>query len=830
MKNPTRLYFVPPRLKKKIDNRLSKNSSNTDIDPQITQRYLEELEEDLKIYISNELGEKDFTLSKSFQKSKTTTTTLRRAFYKIDSEDDNNWGASRDLIRLFCFYSTGQPLDKALKMLRLNEDDILKPINRDINTLQLPEKIVKQFEEFSLDFFEQVKIPEHTSTDANNFYNGYPPQWTDIKAGFDFQRECYTKKDGIKNKLQELITENSNGTKYITISGVAGTGKSTLLRRICYDLVQQDELVYFLIADKITNDNILSELRRIITIIEKRIIIVIEDVIDVVNLNPHDQNILAKYFEEINRLQLNKLVIFILSDQTNRISKLPKGNLAFTKNHNFFPFTIEKLKEKECADLIDKIIEYEQKGILEIKIKNGMTREMRLELCKNKADWHFVVAMLQMRYGEIFKQIIIREFERTPYDEGKEAYKLICLFSQMNTSIPFDLLMRAIPQNAIHNKVVSSLEGLVIDTNQGYRARHPKIAQIIFSYSYKNGELMYSQLLKSDLMKVISEINVYYIEEFNVFHSCFIENKFSKIKAQLFNSNIRRIQDFFAPIELYFQYSKQKLAYVLSCRGVLEVAVKSERATQAAIQTFKRIINLGTTDSESFAYRQLSWLYKDINPEKKSFYIIKALDASDSWRNILECANMLSKGDIKEAERADLYFQKALNLSGNSPIVIHSYSRYRSRLKHRKEELNIRDNAFNLLIKWRINPSNVNLSDLDELFKKDITINKDHPFSISNYGTYLKEVKKDMENALLHYRLSIEKANRTNYKNHPRLLNNLALLLMELFEIDTTINNKHMLIEAQSLLSIALTSPWRDKYKKWILVNLEKCNTLLNRL
>lgn len=97
----------------------------------------------------------------------------------------------------------------------------------DISTERLTTRMMAEF----LSDFERVPLaPEAGDHDGTRFAYGHQATWGDLRFEFDQERESY-------RNLQN-ISQASGGEALIVLSGEAGSGKTTGLRRVAFNLAQ----------------------------------------------------------------------------------------------------------------------------------------------------------------------------------------------------------------------------------------------------------------------------------------------------------------------------------------------------------------------------------------------------------------------------------------------------------------------------------------------------------------------------------------------------------------------------------------------------------------
>ncbi|MBK7682252.1 MAG: hypothetical protein IPJ26_07185 [Bacteroidetes bacterium] len=172
--------------------------------------------------------------------------------------------------------------------------------------------------------------------------------------------------------------------------------------------------------------------------------------------------------------------MFVLADQPDRWNRVTPKVRELNTAGQLLSFDLHQLDEIECEDLADKMIELESEEKLSIRHLE-LTKEERVKLCKENSKRHFVVAMLQIRYGKRFSDIIIEEFEKIPSEKGKEAYLMVCFCNHLGLSIPESIVISALhlTSSLSINEFHSYTEGIVIFSKYGLSSRHPIIAREI---------------------------------------------------------------------------------------------------------------------------------------------------------------------------------------------------------------------------------------------------------------------------------------------------------------------------------------------------------------
>lgn len=367
------------------------------------------------------------------------------------------------------------------------------------------QKLFPLFPSFSL-----VTIPLEESFNADKFYDGFPPQFEDLKSNFDFPRNLYLKESGIKSRISELTGSKAAYTNFILIKGVGGSGKSTLIKRISFDQTILGKNVFTLNRDWLEDKQIYklqTQIKRL-TEIYSECIIILDDIADCILREEIN-------FPELINFLVNKKILFIVADQPDRWNRITPKIRDIITSRQLFIFDLHQLDEIECEDLADKMIELESERKLSIRHRD-LTKEERVQLCKDNSKRHFVVAMFLIRYGKRFSDIIVEEFEKIPSDKGKEAYLMVCFCNYLGFSIPETIIINAlnITSSLKINEFHSNTEGIIVFNNYGLTARHHIIAREIFRNFIRTKREIHFMLKKIFSSLAENKEVIYFLDNF----------------------------------------------------------------------------------------------------------------------------------------------------------------------------------------------------------------------------------------------------------------------------------------------------------------------------
>ena len=298
---------------------------------------------------------------------------------------------------------------------------------------------------------------------AQDFYKGNQPQWADIAADHDSRRE-------VSEEVILALVGHADVTQLRTVVlfGEAGSGKSTLVKRICADLLNDWKLPVVAVRNQRSMDY--TVLRPLIQALSTRLYIAVDDIEDRIQ----------ELEDFISAARRDKADITILG--CARLNEWGYKNqshgLAFDLS-----FDLHYLTTPEIDALLEKLEIAGQLGVLA-----QQTPTERRQAFIRRADRQLLVALREATEGARFDQIIQDEYSAIPEEASREAYLLICSVYQAKVPMRAGVLRRltGVPFDDFQEKILNPAERVIIEDKEDdelvYRARHPIVAQIVADY------------------------------------------------------------------------------------------------------------------------------------------------------------------------------------------------------------------------------------------------------------------------------------------------------------------------------------------------------------
>lgn len=248
--------------------------------------------------------------------------------------------------------------------------------------------------------FDYVSVIETGAdpTPRSMFLLGAEPTWADIAYNIDAAR-------GIALRMQEVLSGSPNGIHVLALMGPAGSGKSTCMRRVAYELARDGHTVYFAKGLKRFDSRPLIALSEGLD--QRRAFIFIDDVVAHIDR----LNDVIAGLPESN-------VTFVVADQ----SHLLKPRLDHLKLRPWRIESMPSLDQKDCEAILDKL---DHLGLLGVLTGRARTEQMNAFLIRSRKQ--LLVAMKEATSGKGFDVIILQEYGSLASSAAKFAYVVACL-------------------------------------------------------------------------------------------------------------------------------------------------------------------------------------------------------------------------------------------------------------------------------------------------------------------------------------------------------------------------------------------------------------------
>jgi len=480
---------------------------------------------------------------------------------------------------------------------------------------------------------------EDTNTDTD-YLMGAEPTWDDVINNRVAERTCF--KDLLE--LANVILSSTEINRFITITGTAGTGKSSALKWLGVKLNQQGIRVAWLDDEHVYSNR---EFKNSLD-------------------NNNDINVILIDNSDLYGITLSELVHYALSSDKRilvvvelRSYKVDKCLVQHKLTSNFISneFLIPNLTNDDIGILLQTLDRENRLGILK-----GATVYERVNAFKRNANRQLLVAMYQATSGNKFEERATDELNGLD-NESKYIYGLVSFVTYYRYSITRDEILLALqdPDNTVLNKLDKLHSRRMIHNaaskGERYRARHREIAKMICDELATSG-LAYGILVgiyRIGVAKVSKNSSRISREAKMLRHFCnhnFLNQRISPEKARQLYSE--------------FEYGLSWDSHYWLHRGALEL----EQDNLSTAQNFLDQAESLRPDDPFIATEQAYLRFKKalLDPSSTSSFTLVdeaieiLLEVINNKPNSLQPYDILCRQGLKWAERANITRDKKTEL------------------------------------------------------------------------------------------------------------------------------------------------------------------------
>ncbi|MEH6491659.1 P-loop NTPase [Halopseudomonas sp.] len=428
-----------------------------------------------------------------------------------------------------------------------------------------------------------------------DFYRGLDSEWGGIQQDLDIKRRI---SDQIV--MDSVIDSNLSGVNTFLLKGYAGSGKSTVLRRVAWFAANELNSAVVRIRDgAILRPSLIKELA---SKCDTKLILVIDDAAS----NADD---LLKLYRA---LEYEPAEISILTSARNNEWNQYGDELEQYINSEY---ELSTLSEKEITELVHKLEKHNCLGNFKNSNIDAINNHFSLT-----ADRQLLVALHEATSGKPFEEIVLDEYERITPAEAQILYMDVCTLNRLDVPVRVGLISRVsgIGIEDFRNKFFAPLEHVVkvymdySSRDYAFTARHSLIAKFVFEHALRSPEEKASQIVR-----VLEHLNL----EYSADNEAFSHLIKGKQLAEIFGDKSLAIKIYEAANKtgadahyIFHQKSvfelhhpgcdtKAALSYILQA----EKALPEGRADKAIAHTkaliYKRLARESRTSLETEKYR-----------------------------------------------------------------------------------------------------------------------------------------------------------------------------------------------------------------------------------
>ena len=301
---------------------------------------------------------------------------------------------------------------------------------------------------------------------ADKFYKGYDNGLRAISLGLDVPRKVT---DDVIYASAEEPSEDKAQRLHL-LAGAGGSGKTVILKRAIWELSVALDLLC--VWQRGSSPLRADTFRELYDLTGKHILLGVD------NLSTKLDE-LAIMFRELYQ---NKVPITVIG--TERLSTWNIVGSDFEERWPVELFKVGQLLPIEVEGLLDKLSENHALGALQ-----SLSREEQMAEFA-RADRHLLVALHELTSGEPFEKIVLEEFKSLAPERAQSLYLDVCTLNQFDVPARAGAIKRltAIPYSMFERDFFGPLEAVVLTHSNRYTgdfeysARHPRVAQLVFSH------------------------------------------------------------------------------------------------------------------------------------------------------------------------------------------------------------------------------------------------------------------------------------------------------------------------------------------------------------
>ncbi|GAA3411235.1 SIR2 family protein [Paenibacillus hodogayensis] len=566
---------------------------------------------------------------------------------------------------------------KNITLIDGDVDEFLKEIdrrvpNRSVSHIQQYNfPILKQYEKISSDLLQELlsyfhlPIPKYGETsNPGKFYKGSEADWSDLFHKVDAERDVFDPM--MINLIEDALSIEHQTTSY-TLLAEAGSGKSTILRRMAFDLCHDFvQIVFWYRGDRRIR---FETIESIYKETGSRIFIFVDRA--------------SKFLGNLESLRKDCTyakvpLTLVIADRPNEWNYSGGGSFRYTRS-----WTLSRLSDNEIENIIVKLEKFNCLGNL-----SDLRKEDRIRRFKEYSDRQLLVALREATEGKKFDELVVDEYESIPDQEARQAYLHVCFMHSFGKGIRTSALARSLEINIVDiAPIFQDLDSLIDFKDDIVTARHAMIARIIFN--------SIAELTRIDILdQLIRRLDLGYISDNHIFRSLMSNEDLIdslggiETRRRLFDS-LRIIN----PNEAYLDQHEARMEIrSIHEGGSLE---RAERLIRHALKQTNHNAN-SIRHTAGLLYKQRAVITtgyeKKANLSKaiQEFIELTKRAPQDDyvWVSLIETRVLLGNSNESQDEklieytRAEADYQKALTNCGVTPHLYRAKGRIEAAIGH----------------------------------------------------------------------------------------------------------------------------------------------------
>lgn len=307
--------------------------------------------------------------------------------------------------------------------------------------------------------FENVPVAgRSTSRSRSAYLLGSTPQWNDIANDLDAPREIGT---SLAERIREALGGDGKTQVYL-LTGSAGSGKSTILRRLGITLAREGNSVFLTNSEELP---LVNAVANTLETIDRRTILLFDNAD--ANVGP-----IVSVISGLNAISRPPIVVVGI-----RTNEFRRYSYRLDELEGVTEVPVPNLNRREIVSVLDVLERNNLLGRL-----NGMAFDARIAEFERRASRQILVAMREATSGKLFDEIIRDEYSSLATAEARILYLSVALATDAGFRLQIEDVLgcsRVPPAEAL-DILEKDLNNIVLKTGPDESLlvlRHQRIAQ-----------------------------------------------------------------------------------------------------------------------------------------------------------------------------------------------------------------------------------------------------------------------------------------------------------------------------------------------------------------
>lgn len=266
------------------------------------------------------------------------------------------------------------------------------------------ERDLRAVKEFGHLFHSVPTEMEASRRDRSLYLLGASPKWEDLLSNKDAPRDITP---SIQEAIESLLLTEPSTSAMFSLLGSAGSGKSTVLRRLAIQLARAGHSCFLTNSEELARPD---DIARALASIGKKAVLLFDNAETVLPALP-------RLLEAIRKLEIPPICVV-----ASRVNEFERVSPKIPNEVKTREFLLPHLSRTEIRAVLTVLERENLLGQL-----SGMSQDQRIAEFESKANQQLLVAMREATSGRGFNDIIIDEYNTLVPQEAQNLYLCVAL-------------------------------------------------------------------------------------------------------------------------------------------------------------------------------------------------------------------------------------------------------------------------------------------------------------------------------------------------------------------------------------------------------------------